>query len=333
MEADGEPRLETRMEIGYLQEFVVIGESSSLAEAAKRLSAVPSTLSRHLDSMESELGLKLVTRTTTSFKLTREGETFLDYSRGVVTAYSMALDKTLETKRMAPRAVSVGGHMRVMSVANLISATTSYLARQHEPILLHPYEVETYGSIASMSSNDPCLVASSGLVDLSLLIGDNLEKVDGFSYELVFCEPLSLAYPAKFASTYGDPVDLRDFQDFTFVLAPFYFSFMEQQVIACRQAGFDPQVRRKHFHSFGDMYAKRSNTEVILLGAHDAAHIAPPSLSGLVHARVANDGASVPVYAVWPYDRTDLAAPVVKAMKHVQGELEKLPDSWTTTAA
>jgi DNA-binding transcriptional LysR family regulator len=65
-------------EIAELQLFVEIIKAGNLSAAARKLNSSPAAMSRGLSSLESRLGVRLVTRTSRSFELTEEGQIFYD---------------------------------------------------------------------------------------------------------------------------------------------------------------------------------------------------------------------------------------------------------------
>ncbi len=66
--------------------FLVISESDSLAQAARRLDIPPMLVSRRLAQLEKITGKRLVHRTTRAISLTQEGIEFLPYARTIVEA-------------------------------------------------------------------------------------------------------------------------------------------------------------------------------------------------------------------------------------------------------
>jgi len=65
---------------------LVITETRSLTQAAKRQNISAMAVSRRLASLEHELGVRLVQRTTRSVSLTQEGMEFLPYARALIDA-------------------------------------------------------------------------------------------------------------------------------------------------------------------------------------------------------------------------------------------------------
>lgn len=78
------------MQISDVEVFAAIAESGSLSGAARRLGLSPMTVSRRLASLEQELEVRLVHRTTRSVSLTPEGEVFLPFSKTLLGASEAA---------------------------------------------------------------------------------------------------------------------------------------------------------------------------------------------------------------------------------------------------
>lgn len=67
-----------------LKEFIVLAETKNFWEASERLYMNQSTLSKHIKSLENELGVNLFTRTTRRVELTNYGQIFLPYAKSIV---------------------------------------------------------------------------------------------------------------------------------------------------------------------------------------------------------------------------------------------------------
>jgi len=87
--------------------FLIITETRSLTQAAKRIDISPMAASRRLASLEQELGVRLLQRTTRSVSLTQEGTEFLPYARALVEAEEGA--KAL----FSPTAQGAAGLLRI----------------------------------------------------------------------------------------------------------------------------------------------------------------------------------------------------------------------------
>jgi len=64
--------------------FVTAADSGSLSAAARQLNLTPSVASVGLKRLETELGVRLLARSTRSLRLTPDGERYLQYARNVM---------------------------------------------------------------------------------------------------------------------------------------------------------------------------------------------------------------------------------------------------------
>ncbi|NLV98177.1 MAG: LysR family transcriptional regulator [Clostridiaceae bacterium] len=71
------------MTIDYIREFVVLAEIENFMEAADRLSISQSSLTRHIKSIENDLGTQLFDRTTRKVTLNHFGRLFLRYAKEI----------------------------------------------------------------------------------------------------------------------------------------------------------------------------------------------------------------------------------------------------------
>ena len=71
------------METEYIQEFVVLAETCSFQETAAQMFISQSSLTKHIQSIEKELGVPLFDRTTRSVRLNAYGARFYQYARQI----------------------------------------------------------------------------------------------------------------------------------------------------------------------------------------------------------------------------------------------------------
>ena len=90
------------MEINYLKEFVVLAQTGNFMEAAELLYVSQSTLSKHIKSIEVELGVSLFDRTTRKVTISKFGQLLLPYAQQISELQEMyisALRTSLETEQ------------------------------------------------------------------------------------------------------------------------------------------------------------------------------------------------------------------------------------------
>lgn len=68
----------------HLNSFVMLQQTGSFTVAAERLGIGQSTVTQHIQRLESSLGRQLVFRDTHHVRLTAEGEALLGYARGIL---------------------------------------------------------------------------------------------------------------------------------------------------------------------------------------------------------------------------------------------------------
>ncbi len=71
------------MELSYLHEFIHLAEVQNYLNAADDLFISQSSLSKHIMSLEKDLGVTLFERNTRRLSLTKDGELFLKYARQI----------------------------------------------------------------------------------------------------------------------------------------------------------------------------------------------------------------------------------------------------------
>ena len=90
------------MDLNYLREFVVLAQTGNYMEAAEILYSSQSTLSKHIKSLEAELGVPLFDRTTRKVRISKFGELLLPYAKQIVELqdkYTALLQSSLQTDR------------------------------------------------------------------------------------------------------------------------------------------------------------------------------------------------------------------------------------------
>lgn len=81
-------------DLTHLRVFVAVFETNSFSSAARRLSMTPSAVSRHMSDLESQLGARLVSRTTRNFVVTEIGRHFYSRCVNILEELGMAVMET-----------------------------------------------------------------------------------------------------------------------------------------------------------------------------------------------------------------------------------------------
>jgi len=101
------------MEWDDLKHFIAVARTGSLTEAARNLKASAATVSRHIDSLETQLGARLFEHRPTGYVLTEAGRSILARAEGVEAA-------VLAVERQAASAdPGLSGKVRVASTEDM----------------------------------------------------------------------------------------------------------------------------------------------------------------------------------------------------------------------
>jgi DNA-binding transcriptional LysR family regulator len=132
--------------------FLMVSQTRSLTQAARRLNTTPMTVSRRLASLEEDLGVRLLHRTTRAIALTDEGEEFLPYAKTLAETEQSA--RTL----FSPHTQGATGQLR-------ITAPSGFGRRTIIPLL-------------------PALMAENPELRIEFQLSDNVTDIVGLGYDV-----------------------------------------------------------------------------------------------------------------------------------------------------
>lgn len=96
------------MQIGHLREFLTLAANANFSATAKELYITQSALSRHIASLEEELGAKLLARDSHQVSLTPIGRQFAADAEGIVESYERALGNIEILRRRGEATLKIG---------------------------------------------------------------------------------------------------------------------------------------------------------------------------------------------------------------------------------
>ncbi|MBQ7487791.1 MAG: LysR family transcriptional regulator [Clostridia bacterium] len=144
------------MDTRALQTFVTVCETRSYQKAAEILQYAPSSIFKHVQQLEQELGIRLFVHENRMLHLTKDGEAFLPHAQAILAEYRASFEKEL------PKVTSLTVGGCEMNTSNsLIDLFTSF-ARHHSSIHLN--------MITSPNSAVPDMVRN-GQVDIGFYYG------------------------------------------------------------------------------------------------------------------------------------------------------------------
>lgn len=266
------------MDISYFREFVILAETKNYWAAAERLFIGQSSLSKHIKTLENQLGAPLFERTSRKVELTEFGQLMLPYAHSIsklqneyqAEAYNY-LHVGLETLRIAS--------IPAMAQYNI---TDTLLAFQLE-----------YPSVQVHTTEDDTIVIRDALLngecDLAFLRDSDiyLEHDPDKEVQLVklqFCQDKLVAVlPRNHPLAQAGHLELSQLSGEDFALIKQGSMPYKLCIHACQSAGFTPHVVFSSHHIDGilDMVTK-GNCAALLFSNHvdypldSVLSIAPP---------------------------------------------------------
>jgi len=187
------------MDTRFLESFLVVVESSSLVEAARRLNLTPAALGLRIRALEDEMGFALVTRSGRTVKPTPAGLTLAARAKGLL--------RELRDLKTISHEETLRGELR-LGVA--VSAIASVLC--HILLTFAQKYPEIDISVVKGSSADLYRKLTNADLDAALIFDPQFELPKTFAWQHLRREPYIVLAPAALAGS--DPHDLLQTQPF-----------------------------------------------------------------------------------------------------------------------
>jgi DNA-binding transcriptional LysR family regulator len=176
-----------------LQSFVMVVDSGSIAEAARRLDVTPAAISARIRSLEEAMGTALVRRAGRTVKATEAGQRIMTHARAVLrdvrNLHALANDDApLGEWRLGVSASALTG---------LVPPLLSALYEKHPKLAVYMEP----GNSATLYQR-----VTAGLLDAAVIVEPQFALPKSCSWELLAEEPLCLLAPASMAGR--APLDL-----------------------------------------------------------------------------------------------------------------------------
>lgn len=218
------------MTLRQLEYLLAVSEESSFTKAAERLHIAQPSLSQQIQTLEAELGGRLLDRPPKPVRLTPAGRAFAVEARVALTAAARAADGARRALEVEPSSLAIIT-VRSLAVAMLPACIRQWRERHPEvAITLHEY--------AHRREAEAALRAGHGDIAISPTPAQWPGALQPLGWdELVVVLPLS----DPLAGTEGS-IQLGALADREWVLFEEGHGLAEQAMAACRAAGFEPRA-------------------------------------------------------------------------------------------
>lgn len=171
------------MKISIIREFVRLSETKNYTRTAEELYISQSVLSRHISSLEDELGVQLISRSRSSFELTEAGQAVLESFRKILLEYQDLLTRISGLSQQESGEIHVGV---------LYYDYSSYVAKIREALREHYPNIRIH-----MHSYQPEQIEQdllNGKIDAAFLYGVKTLKREDISTHQFLKIPVSIMY-------------------------------------------------------------------------------------------------------------------------------------------
>lgn len=215
------------------QIFIAIGETGSISRAAQRMNISPSSVSKRLTQLESELGVKLVERSTHGLAVTPLGEKFLHRCRDIIQEVGVAESEIREDSGILAGTLKLS--IPELLVTKSFFSALEVFSAQNSRVT---FEIEVSNEVCDLVDSDVNFSFRTGELADSRLIAQHIVDVNH-----LFCASPAYVKNNTIPDSYKSLVDsetliVPSFIDLTKSLKYFFKdeSLTARQIAACYRA-------------------------------------------------------------------------------------------------
>jgi LysR family transcriptional regulator, benzoate and cis,cis-muconate-responsive activator of ben and cat genes len=168
------------MEIRQLKYFIAVAEEGNISRAATRLHISQPPLTRHIQTLEEDLGVQLFKRTNWGVELTQAGRLLLEHARNIKAHVELATHQAQQVSKGQLGRLEVGVYGTAM--LNVIPRILARFSASHPDVEL---------ALQSAPKSQQLEALTQGRIQLAF--DRNLKESDEIAVELVDREPVILA--------------------------------------------------------------------------------------------------------------------------------------------
>lgn len=220
------------MNINYFKEFVILADTKNYLEAAEILYISQSSLSKHIKSMETELGVTLFDRTSRSVELTKIGEMLLPYATNIMNSqleYTDMIRNELDDFR---------GQVTIGSIPAIAQYRITDLLVEYKKkfpqYVIKVFEHDNQNLIDSLRQKQCDLIFVRDF--------DQLLKDDEFEKIPYLVDPMVALLPRKHPLAASDTIRLEQLRDESFIMLEEDEFLQNIWQKCCNHVGFKPRV-------------------------------------------------------------------------------------------
>lgn len=220
------------MEFRHLRSFLVVSEELNIGRAAKRLFIAQPPLSKQIQQLEIELGVKLFERIPKGLKLTPEGEILVIEAKKIKLAIDHAVAAVSKAGQGSLGKLNIGfsGALPSIVLPRLFSKTNQF------------YPNIDFQINRKANSNVVLESVANGDVDAGIVLLPI--SAAGISQMKISRHQLIAAVPRSHRFANNDKISIKDLKDECFITNHAYKGSVIREVFisACQKVGFNPNI-------------------------------------------------------------------------------------------
>lgn len=309
------------MDVDHLREFVSLAKTLSFTRTARENSVAQSTLSRHIDAIEREVGARLFARTTSQVRLTEEGKAFYEGVAPALESIDAAAVKARVIRDGHETKVVVGGCLLISDVTERLYGIETMIRASGAATTLSLYPPHTIDFMQESARDDALDLLADHVIDVAVLEGP-----ERFPRLAEFCSMRLFDLPMVFFGVSGgsladrERVTIRDLAGHPFVGSINYPDFQDRIREICAERGFTPAINVRLADTFNSFMRPQDPEEVFFLSKSGADRVPDPPLSPLVKLPIDDPIAYSPVYVAWNRADEKKLAQFLDAAARLAGE-------------
>ncbi|MBU2870636.1 LysR family transcriptional regulator [Colwellia sp. E2M01] len=227
------------MELKILKSFIAVAKYKSFSEAARELHTVQPAISRHISTLEAELGVNLFHRSSRDVVITLAGEQLLKDANTI-----LALTK--QAKTQVKRAHN--GQVGALNIAYLSSACLSFMAK-----LVRTYKLEfpqVHVTLFEMTVTEQIEALKSDRIDIAFTrpLPNSIE--DEFIHHNVYFDKLVAIVHSNHYLASKEVINLTELKAESFILfnREEAVELFDEVIMMCKRACFSPNIVSQPLH-------------------------------------------------------------------------------------
>lgn len=193
------------MDMKQLTTFMTLAKTLNYQKAADQLQYAPSTLFKHIQLLEQELGVELFFKQGRQLCLTAEGQTFEAHAENILESYRNAIH-SISACDMQESSMTIGG-CEINTGNSLLRLFTRFS---------HAYPNARFSMMTSPNANVPQLVKSD-LTDLGFFYCIDGKKLPGLETVRLYREPVYLLTGRDNPILWNEELSYEDLRGMPFI--------------------------------------------------------------------------------------------------------------------